>query len=84
MAHFAEIINNVVARVLVTDNSWTPEETIDWLHSNISNELWLQCSYNNNIRGIYPGIGYAYDPELDIFVEPEREPPPVWGESPEE
>jgi hypothetical protein len=31
---------------------------------------WLQTSYNNNFRGCYAGIGFEYDPILDIFIEP--------------
>lgn len=70
MAHFAEIIDNTVNQVLVMDNSWTDEQTLTWLAENVSNNLWLQCSYNGNIRGAFPGIGYKYDPELDVFVAP--------------
>ena len=33
--------------------------------------LWLQCSYNGNFRGLYPGIGYSYDSVTDVFVAPE-------------
>ena len=38
----------------------------------------LRTSYNNNIRGVYAGIGYTYDPALDEFfppvnVEPDNE-----------
>ena len=25
---------------------------------------------NNNFRGCYAGIGFEYDPSLDIFIEP--------------
>lgn len=31
---------------------------------------YLQCSYNGNFRGSYPGTGYTYDPEADLFVPP--------------
>lgn len=30
----------------------------------------LRCSYNGNIRGVYPGIGYTYNAQLDEFVPP--------------
>jgi hypothetical protein len=32
--------------------------------------LWLQCSYNGNFRGVYPGHGYTYDTVADVFVAP--------------
>ena len=22
---------------------------------------WMQCSYNGNFRGVYPGMGFAFD-----------------------
>ena len=22
---------------------------------------WLECSYNGNFRGVYPGMGYSFD-----------------------
>jgi len=37
---------------------------------------WVQASYNGRIRGIYPGPGYTYCPEEDIFVSPQ--PFPSW------
>ena len=74
MAHFAEIDeNNIVIRVLVI-----PDE-----HENNGNEflsntlglggVWIQTSYNGNIRKRYAGIGYVYDQSRDAFIEPEPE-----------
>jgi hypothetical protein len=37
---------------------------------------WIQCSYNNNIRNIYPGPGYIYESVRDIFYTPQ--PYPSW------
>ena len=31
---------------------------------------YLQCSYNGNFRGCYPGSGFTYDPTADVFVPP--------------
>lgn len=31
---------------------------------------WRQTSYNGNFRGCYAGLGYSYDPVLDVFVPP--------------
>jgi hypothetical protein len=41
-----------------------------------SNTRWLQTSYNGSFRGVYAGIGYSYDPTLDVFVEPISPEPP--------
>ena len=67
MAHFAELNeNNLVTRVLVTDNSF-PNEGYDWLIDNLGG-TWIQTSYNSNIRKNFAGIGFSYDSELDAFI----------------
>lgn len=38
---------------------------------------WIQCSYNNRIRKQYPGIGYTYNPDADVFITPQ--PFPSWS-----
>jgi hypothetical protein len=77
MAHFAEIDdNNVVIRILVTDtDDPNGDEGYQWLVDNLGG-TWVQTSYNGNIRDTYAGIGYTYDSQLDIFVEPYTEPAP--------
>lgn len=70
MAHFAEIDkNNIVLRVLVTDNDY-PNEGYDWLVENLGG-TWIQTSYNNKIRKNFAGTGYSYDPEKDAFIAPQ-------------
>jgi hypothetical protein len=69
MAHFAEIDeNNIVLRVLVTDNN-APNEGYDWLIENLGG-TWIQTSYNATIRKNFAGIGYLYDLEKDAFIPP--------------
>ena len=75
MAHFAELDeNNIVTRVLVTDND-APNEGYDWLIENLGG-TWIQTSYNATIRFNYAGVGFSYDPELDAFIAPQ--PYPSW------
>lgn len=75
MAHFAEIDeNNIVTRVLVTDNSY-PEEGYQWLMDNFGGR-WIQTSYNARIRGKFAGIGDIYDEQYDVFYSPK--PYPSW------
>lgn len=76
MAHFAEIENGLVMRVLVA-----PNEQEHRGQEYLSNDLglggtWIQCSYNNSIRKQYPGIGYTYNQAADVFVKPK--PFPSW------
>lgn len=78
MAHFAEIDeNNIVLRVLVV-----PNEQEHCGQEFLANDLnlggiWIQCSYNNRIRKQYPGIGYSYNPDADVFIAPQ--PYPSWS-----
>lgn len=70
MAHFAELDeNNIVLRVLVTDNDY-PNEGYDWLVENLGG-TWVQTSYNGNIRKNFAGVGYTYDSDRDAFIEPQ-------------
>ena len=77
MAHFAELdeSNNVV-RVIVVNNE---ELLIDGVESeakgvefcsNLFGGIWLQTSYNSNIRYNFAGVGYIYDPIDDAFIPP--------------
>lgn len=69
MAHFAEIDeNNIVLRVLVTDNN-ALNEGYDWLVETLGG-TWIKTSYNNNIRKNYAGVGYTYDEARDAFIPP--------------
>ena len=69
MAHFAEIDeNNVVLRVLVTNNDF-PNEGYNWLIENLGG-TWIKTSYNANIRKNFAGIGYTYDEGRDAFIPP--------------
>jgi hypothetical protein len=75
MAHFAELNeNNIVLRVLVTDNDF-PNEGYDWLVENLGG-TWVQTSYNATIRKNFAGVGFTYDSERDAFIAPQ--PFPSW------
>ena len=69
MAHYAEVENGIVLRVLVVDNSI--EDGQDYLANEIGlGGNWIQTSYNGNIRKNFAGIGYTYDSARDAFIEP--------------
>jgi len=83
MAHFARVIDGVVVQVhvvnngVITDKNGVEQETLGQkfladLHGYKPSEL-VQCSYNANFRGVYPGVGYSYDKALDVFVAPTSE-----------
>jgi hypothetical protein len=79
MAHYAFLDeNNIVTEVIVGIDETELIEGLDpeiW-YGNFRNQACKRTSYNNNIRGIYAGIGYFYNEEEDIFVSPQ--PFPSW------
>ena len=83
MAHFAQIdTNNIVTNVIKVNNNEIlvdgveiEQKGIDFCNSLLGG-VWIQTSYNNNIRKQYAGIGYSYDPVRDEFVLPQ--PFPSW------
>lgn len=76
MASFAEVLNDEVIRVLVVNNSdilnedgsEDPKLALNFLPK--TDGEWIQCSYNSNFRGVFPGIGYKYNKEKDEFEAP--------------
>ena len=80
MAHFAQIVDNVVQQVIVVnnevlDNKPFPESEsigIAFCRSLFGEDTdWLQTSYNSNFRGRYAAVGTTYDPGLDEFLSPQ-------------
>ena len=72
MANFAEINdNNIVLRVLVTNNNDPAgDEGYQWLLDNLGG-TWVKTSYNATIRKNFAGIGFRFDAELDAFITPQ-------------
>ena len=77
MAHFAELDeDNIIKRVIVVnnnellvDNKESETKGIEFCKSLYGeNTNWVQCSYNNRIRGFYPSAGDYYDKDNDVFV----------------
>jgi hypothetical protein len=82
MAHFAQIDQfNVVRDVIVISNAdcgggdFPASEPIGQAFINGPHPdnlalagVWKQTSYSGSFRGCFAGIGYAYDPALDVFV----------------
>jgi hypothetical protein len=82
MAHYALLDENNIVTEVITGLDET--ELIDGLtpevwYGNFRNQTCKRTSYNNNIRGVYAGIGYSYNSDEDIFVAPQ--PFPSWTRS---
>jgi hypothetical protein len=70
MAHFAEIVDGVVVRVLVVPDA-QEHRGQEFLAEELAlGGTWVQTSYNANIRKNYAGIGYTFDETRDAFIAP--------------
>jgi hypothetical protein len=73
MAHYAFLDdNNIVTEVIVgIDETETIEglDTETW-YGNFRGQVCKRTSYNGKIRGVYAGVGFTYDTDLDIFIAP--------------
>lgn len=73
MAHYAFLdSNNVVTEVITGKDE---NELIDGLipevwYGNFRGQTCIRTSYHGNIRKQYAGIGYSYNPQADVFVQP--------------
>ena len=80
MAHFAEILNGIVQRVIVVNNEVIQDANgieqesigVEFCQSLYGkNTQWVQTSYNGTFRDKYAGAGDTYDLVNDVFVAPE-------------
>lgn len=81
MAHFARVNNDIVQEVIVISNAdcnnlpFPDSEPVGqaFIASLGIDGTWLQCSYNANFRGMYPGPSAIFDStigEYGAFVDP--------------
>ena len=72
MSHWAEInSDNKVLRVLVGDNNDpSGDEGYQWLLDNLGG-TWIKTSYNHRIRKQFAAIGFTYNAEADVFIQPQ-------------
>jgi hypothetical protein len=78
MAIFVEIEQNLVTNAIVIADEdcgggiFPESEPIgqDFIAEIGIDGFWLQTSPEGDYRAVYAGIGYTYDPDLDIFVMP--------------
>lgn len=80
MAHYAFLDdNNIVTLVIVGRNEDEVVDGIsDWeaYYGQVQGQRCVRTSYNNNIRKQYAGVGYTFDDEADVFIQPQ--PYPSW------
>lgn len=77
MAHFAQLENNTVIRVIVVSNDdikdtqGNESEAVGQQFCQQFGEgTYVQTSYNGSFRKNYAGVGFTYDPQRDAFIYP--------------
>lgn len=88
MAHYARVQDGIVVDVHVLVNAVITNGDgveVEALGQSFLSDLWggdaaeyVQCSYNGTRRGVYPGVGYAWDGSVfapPFVPEPEPEAP---------
>jgi hypothetical protein len=81
VAHFAQVTNGIVQRVIVVSNDdcgggdFPASESIGqaFIASLGLAGVWKQTSYSGSFRSKYAGIGDTYDAVNDVFVAPVTE-----------
>jgi len=72
MAHFAKLNDeNIVQQVIVVDNKHAPTEEagVAFIKDVLKLDgVWIQTSYNHNIRGKFAGVTDIYDPKKNEFT----------------
>jgi len=78
MAHFAEIIDGKVVRVIVVSNNDCPDPAPDneaqgqaFIASLGLPGKWVQTSYSSSFRFNYAGIGWTWDSVAGAFYAPQ-------------
>lgn len=81
MAHYAFLDeNNIVTEVIVGRNEDEVVDGIsDWeeYYGSLRGQVCKRTSYSGSIRGRFAGIGFRYDPVLDVFIG--FQPFPSWS-----
>lgn len=87
MGHYAKVnAVNIVEDVIVADAAFVeahPEEGYRFIKTSYNTRRGMHWDQETNavddgvaIRGNYAGVGYTYDEENDVFIEPQ--PYPSW------
>ena len=75
MAHLAKIgtVNKVLRVSVVSNYIATKEKSGIVFLQNLygTRDVWVQTSYNGNIRKNFAGIGWKYDQTRDAFIPPQ-------------
>lgn len=66
----------IVRNVIVIPYQGDTDEAVTAYCNSIGLQgIWIDTSYTGSRRGVFTGIGYTYDADLDKFVPPALELP---------
>jgi len=79
MAHYAEVLDGTVQRVVVVSNDVTTVDGVESEQAGIdlldeimpTGGAWVQTSYSGSIRHNYAGIGDTWDADAGAFYGPQ-------------
>jgi len=75
-----KVANEVIANGDGTESEEKGKTFLKQLYKE-PNSVWVQASYNRNIRKNFPGLGHTYDATRDAFIEPKPYPSWILNES---
>ena len=72
IAHAARIEDGIVREVIVIPYQGDDDAQVTAYCNGIGLAgTWIDCSYKGKRRGAYPGLGWIYDADNDIFDLPD-------------
>jgi hypothetical protein len=70
MAHFAKVVDGVVAEVIVAELEFIQTLDGDWIQTSYNTLGGVHTNGGTPLRKNYAGIGYTYDQTRDAFIPP--------------
>jgi hypothetical protein len=75
MAHFAKVVNGIVAQVIVADpeffNTFVDSSPGEWIQTSYNTHGGVHVNGGTPLRKNYAGIGFTYDAGRDAFIPPQ-------------
>lgn len=68
MAHFAKIVDGVVAEVIVAEQNYIDTLDGQWIQTSYNTHGGVHANGGTPLRKNYAGIGYSYDAQRDAFI----------------
>ena len=74
MAHFAKVVDGIVAQVIVAEpdffDTFVDSSPGEWIQTSYNTHGGVHANGGTPLRKNYAGIGFTYDRERDAFIPP--------------